>query len=221
MPSESRSNPPDNHPAGRELEREAEIDSLQEVFASAVSSLRASFVSAVSQISSFVSPSEYDHHYDSLPPHRQPNIPRPLIPPPITGKAYVPKWDTTRINTKSNEPKMPAKSGQSPKTTTKSIPTKREKRKGEDEDIDESCATLEKFGRRCGQSPPKALHRPCAQEVAKRSGEWALDGLSVFDDSGDEEVYSASFATDRVVSRLRREARESLLGRSDEEDMSW
>lgn len=54
-----------------------------------------------------------------------------------------------------------------------------------------------------------------AVRVASLGSEWAMPGLSVFDNgSEDDETYGAAFAIDRVVGRLRREVKKQRNGSS-------
>ncbi|USW50112.1 hypothetical protein Slin15195_G034310 [Septoria linicola] len=97
-----------------------------------------------------------------------------------------------------------------------------------DEDA-ESNATLKEFGRRCGMLPWRGqgsidsevvvrsdqrhdstaptMGRKRIEKAPPLGSEWAMPGLSVFDDeSEDDEAYGSAVAVHRVVRKLRREA---------------
>ncbi|CAK1361510.1 hypothetical protein CB0940_03126 [Cercospora beticola] len=152
----------------------------------------------------------------------------PGVPPrPIAGSAY--RTTSYRDDRKS---KADVRDIYSSIRRNKSLDSaarrpRAQRREAEIEDDDESRATLKKFGRRCGALPAKKQQRNVqnwlgavvegsesqSEEVSREEeeeieeGEWAMQGLSVFDDSDDDEVYGHSFACDRIARKLRRQAK--------------
>lgn len=213
-----------------ELQWEAEKVMIQEAFASAIGSLRLSFPSITSHISELVKTPEHDHHRQHDRILEENFLPRPLIPPPIIGKAYALGQDqsTSHQYRVSRSIKVPAKSGnakvqrrQPSKAMfmTAAEESKLERRKGRSGGIDEMCITLEMSGARCLISSSETSHASRAKEVLGRRGKWAMEGLSVFDDSGNEADDRAAAMIDRVVARLRREAKASYVEGVSAEDM--
>ncbi|GIZ37296.1 hypothetical protein CKM354_000074600 [Cercospora kikuchii] len=155
--------------------------------------------------------------------------PLPGVPPrPIAGSAYRTTSYRDDKKGKANVRDMYSSTQRNKSLDSVARKPRAQRREVEIEEDDESRATLKKFGRRCGALPAKQPQRKVQdslgaviegskpqregasreeEEVGIEEGEWAMQGLSVFDDSDDDEVYGHSFACDRIARKLRREAK--------------
>ncbi|PPJ50854.1 hypothetical protein CBER1_07263 [Cercospora berteroae] len=155
--------------------------------------------------------------------------PLPGVPPrPIAGSAYRTTSYRDDRKGKANIRDRCSSAQRNRSLDSVARRPRAQRRDAETEDDDESRATLKKFGRRCGALPAKEPRRKVQdwlgavaegpeslreepsreeEEDGLEEGEWAMQGLSVFDDSDDDEVYGHSFACDRIARRLRREAK--------------